>query len=329
MTVLPMVHNKITFILGCTGCGKGAVSRALARRLGGEILSVDSMKVFRGMDIGTAKPDADAQSDVAYHLLDVANPWDDFSVAQYVQLAGRAIENIRNRGKAILAVGGTGLYIKALSEGLFEGPGADPNVRNRLHEEAKRLGQQVLHDRLGSVDPVAADRIHVNDLRRIVRALEVYELTGQPITTLQTQWDRNRTRYDCVFIGLRRQLEDANHRRNERVRRMIRAGLVDEVRALLALDRPLSRTARQALGYAEIIEYLQGKMSLEDATLDEVTLDEVTLDEVVERIKINTRHFAKSQRTWFKRFHQTHWFDLEPDSTVEEVADSINQFLRF
>lgn len=299
---------RVTFIFGCTGSGKGALGSALAERLGAEIVSVDSMKIYRRMDVGTAKPSAAVRARVPHHLLDVAEPSDEFSVARFVDLANRVVEAIHDRGRPVLAVGGTALYIKALSEGLFEGPSADEAVRARLKARAEEVGSAGLHAELRGVDPVAAERIHPNDSRRIVRALEVYELTGSPISALQTQWDSQRTVYDCSFIGLRRELEDQNHRTNQRVKRMIEAGLVEEVRSLLAEDPPLSPTARQAVGYAETIEHLSGRTSLAEA---------------VENIKINTRQLAKSQRTWFKRFRQVHWIDLRPDSSADRIADAL------
>jgi tRNA dimethylallyltransferase len=299
---------RITLIIGCTASGKGKLGLELTRRTGGEIVSIDSMKVYRRMDIGTAKPSIEARGQVPHHLIDVVEPSDDFSAAKYVGLADQAISDIYARGRPVFVVGGTPLYIKALTEGMFEGPSADPAIRSRLHEEAERTGLDTLHARLTQVDPAAATRIHRNDLRRIVRALEVFELTGTPISTLQEQWDRERTRYECSYIGLRWNREDQAHRINERVRRMIEAGLIDEVRSLLAEPVPLGETARKALGYAEIIEHLQGRC---------------TLAEAVEMIKINTRRFAKSQRTWLKRFNQTHWIDLTPETEVNELADEL------
>ena len=300
----------LTFIIGCTGCGKGGVGQSLADRTGGEIISIDSMKVYRRMDIGTAKPSVEVRRRVRHHLIDVVEPSEDFSVAQYLAHAQQAIADIHHRGRPIFLVGGTPLYIKALSEGLFEGPGADPAIRRRLHEVDDREGRSALYGRLRQTDPTAAARIHPNDLRRIVRALEVFELTGKPISELQTQWDRQRRKYECVFIGLRRERQDQNHRTNQRVRRMIEAGLVDEVRSLLGEPAPLSTSARQALGYAEIIEHLEGCISLAEA---------------IEMIKINTRRLAKAQRTWLKRFRDTEWIGLSADAAASQVAAELIQ----
>lgn len=299
--------THLTFVIGCTGCGKGALGRALANRTGGEIVSLDSMKVYRRMDIGTAKPSAEIRAQIPHHLIDVAEPREEFSVARYVEAADDAIREIRDRRRPVLVVGGTPLFMKALLEGLFEGPGADQAIRDRLSREAQDHGNEALHHRLAEVDPLAGERIHRNDLRRIVRALEVFELTGRPISSLQTQWERQR-RYDALILGLRRDREDQNHRTNERVRRMMDAGLLDEVRALVSEPDPLGTTARQAVGYAELIEHLEGRLNLADA---------------IEMVKINTRQLAKSQRTWFKRFSGVDWIDLQAGDSADEVADRL------
>jgi len=296
--------TPLTLVIGCTGSGKGALGRALASRTGGEIISLDSMKVYRRMDIGTAKPPAEVRRRIPHHLIDVAEPQEDFSVARYVEAADDAVRDIRARARPVFVVGGTPLFMKALLDGLFEGPGADARVRERLSQEAASSGTSALHERLARVDPSAAERIHRNDLRRIIRALEVHELTGRPISSFQVQWDRQR-RYDAQIIGLRRERDDQNRRTNERVRRMLDAGLLDEVRALLAEPEPLGTTARQAVGYAELIEHLEGRVGLAGA---------------VEMVKINTRQLAKSQRTWFKRFAGVEWIDLAADDSVEHVA---------
>jgi len=302
------VASPLTFIIGCTGSGKGGLGRELARRTGGEIVSIDSMKIYRRMDIGTAKPSVEVRRQIPHHLIDIVEPSEEFSVAQYVEHAERAIREIQGRRHPVFVVGGTPLYMKALSEGIFEGPGADPAIRARLTEKAELEGRDVLFQRLRRVDPIAAERIHPNDLRRLVRALEVFELTGRPISSLQAQWDQERTRHDCVFIGLRREREDQARRINERVRRMIAEGLVDEVRSLLTEPKPLGTAARQALGYAEIIQHLEGSHSLAEA---------------VEMIKINTRQFAKAQRTWFKRFASVEWIDLPVDAEAADLADQL------
>jgi len=294
--------------MGCTGSGKGGLGRELARRTDGEIISIDSMKVYRRMDIGTAKPSVEIRGQIPHYLIDVAEPSEEFSVARYVELADRAIQDIYRRNKNVFVVGGTPLYIKALSEGLFEGPGADLEIRQKLLDRIQNEGIKKLYDQLQKVDPQAAGKIHINDQRRIVRALEVYEISGKPISSLQEQWDRQTTRYDCHFIGIRREREDQNHRTNERVRRMIDRGFVQEVQALLEESLPLGETARKAVGYAEMMDHLQ---------------DKCTLAEAVEMIKINTRHLAKSQRTWFKRFQNTDWIDVHADATVEAVADEL------
>ena len=296
------------FIIGCTGSGKAGLGRELARRTGGEIISIDSMKVYRRMNIGTAKPSADVLASIPHHLVDVAEPSEEFSVARYVAEAEQVIQSLSARGCPIFVVGGTALYVKALTEGLFDGPGADENLRTELRTVALEKGSAHLHGELSRVDPQAGERIHPNDLRRIVRALEVYRLTGIPITELQSQWDRERTRYDCVFLGIRRELEDQNARTNRRVRLMLESGLVDEVRGLLDEPLPLSDTARKAVGYAEMIRHLDGELSLADAT---------------ELIKINTRQLAKSQRTWFKRVRDARWIDVSPDDSAEAVADLV------
>jgi len=304
------MSQPLTFIIGCTGVGKSSLGRELARRARGEIVSLDSMKVYRRMDVGTAKPSPEIRREIPHHVIDVVEPSEDFSVAKYVEHAEGAIADIQTRNKPVFVVGGTPMYLKALTEGLFEGPGADPKIRARLHEAAAAHGSAMLHRQLQEVDPRAADRIHPNDLRRIVRALEVFELTGKPISALQAQWDLERARFDYILIGVRRELADQNHRTNDRVKRMIDAGLVDEVKSLLAEPKPLSTAARQALGYAEIIRHLEGNVSLADA---------------VEMIKINIRQFAKAQRTWFKRFRKTEWIDLAPDTTASEVAGELFQ----
>jgi tRNA dimethylallyltransferase len=303
--------ERLIFILGATACGKGAIGREVARRLGGRIVSVDSMKVYRRMDIGTAKPAPDVRREIPHYCIDVAEPSEHFSVARYVECADAAVADIRRAGAVPLAVGGTSLYVKALSEGLFEGPSADADLRGELRRRADEQGTPALHAELAQVDAEAAGRIHPNDRKRIVRALEVYELTGTPISELQRQWGERR-RYDGVFVGLRREQADLHHRINRRAERMIEAGLVDEVASLLAEPAGLAPQAAQAVGYAEIIAHLRG---------------ELTLDEATERIKINTRRLAKKQRTWHRRWRDVQWLDLAGDEPPERTADRVQRVI--
>ena len=291
-------------ILGVTASGKGRLAFDLAQSLHAEIISIDSMKVYRRMDIGTAKPPQDARRSIKYHLIDIVEPSNSFSVGAFRDSALYAIEQIKSRKKKIIAVGGTAPYIKALLYGLFEGPGTNQQIRAELKARAQVQGLAKLYCELTKIDPTAAERINPNDSKRIIRALEVYQLTGKPISSLQKQWDRRDAKHDWTIIGLRREKTDASSRINKRVKRMIDAGLVDETKSLLAEEKPLSRQAQCAIGYAEIIEYINGKISLEDA---------------IELIKKNTRRLAKNQRTWFKTFKNVHWLDIKPGEPPEKI----------
>ena len=291
-------------ILGVTASGKGRLAFDLAQSLDAEIISIDSMKVYRRMDIGTAKPPQEARQRIKYHLIDMVEPSDSFSVAAFLDAASEAIKQTKSRKKKIIAVGGTALYIKALLYGIFEGPGTNQQIRAELEARAQAEGLVGLHSELTNIDPVAAEHINPNDSKRIIRALEVYQLTGKPISSFQKQWDRRDTKHDWTIIGLQREKTNTSVRINKRVKKMIVAGLVDEVKSLLAEEKPLSKQARCAIGYAEIIEYLNGYISLEDA---------------IELIKKNTRRLAKNQRTWFKTFKSVRWLDIEPDESPEKV----------
>jgi len=289
-------------ILGVTASGKGRLAFHLAKQIGAEIISIDSMKVYRRMDIGTAKPPKEARAAVKYHLIDIVEPSDSFSVGMFLEHSSSATEQIKHRNSPIVAVGGTALYIKSLLYGLFEGPGTNQKIRSELQQRAKNEGLEQLYRELEKVDSLAAENIHPNDAKRIIRALEVHKITGEPISSLQQQWKRNTT-HNWTIIGLRGDKTDTNHRINSRVKKMIATGLVDEVKSLLAEDKPLSKQARCAIGYAEIIDYLNGRITLEDAT---------------ELIKKNSRHLAKNQRTWFKTFENVNWLDTKPEEPVEK-----------
>jgi tRNA dimethylallyltransferase len=291
------VAPPIFVILGPTASGKSALAMAVAARLGAEILSADSMQVYRGMDIGTAKPTAAEQAQVLHHLIDLVDPNQPFTVARFVELADEVISSARQRGVPLVITGGTPLYYKALFEGLFEGPGSDDAMREQL----RTLSNEDLHQRLSAVDPAAATRIHRNDTRRLIRALEVFQLTGQPITSFQTDWESPAMRHPAHWFGLTWDKELLNRRINARVKAMIASGWVDEVKSLLDRFGTLSQTAGEATGYRELIDHLHGHLTLEEA---------------VEQIKIGTRQLARRQMKWFNRFTQVKW--LAGDRAVEE-----------
>ena len=261
MAVAPF--ENVFALSGPTGSGKSQLALTLAQHLGAEIVSMDSMALYRGMDIGTAKPSCDDRRRVPHHLLDVLDPWESASVAWWLRRAAECCREIENRGRRVLFVGGTPLYLKALLRGLFDGPPADEALRRRLTEEAGRLGAATLHHRLTAVDAVSAGRLHPNDVRRVIRALEVWELTGRPLSVWQTQWAERKAGRPVFYLNPPR--EELYARIDARVHRMIANGLVEEVRALRCLPRPLSREASQALGYKELFDHLDGRISLEKA----------------------------------------------------------------
>ncbi len=307
MKEMSMVQPML-LLMGCTASGKGKLAFELARRLGGEILSIDSMKVYRRMDIGTAKPSAANRLAVKHYLIDVVEPSESFSLGRYVELADQAIRQIQQAGRSVIAAGGTAMYIRGLLEGVFDGPPADLELRERLKRQAEAESLESLHQRLARVDAVTAQRVHPNDMKRIVRALEVYELTGQPISLFQQQFRSGKYRQDWKLIYLYREKEEGNRRINMRVKRMIDEGLVEEVKGLLAEPAGLSPQAAQAVGYAEIIEHLHRRLKL---------------DEAIEQIKINTRRFAKSQRTWFRSFVGVNRFEVGAEEDAVSLADRI------
>lgn len=298
---------KPVVVLGCTASGKSSLAEALAKRLNYRLMAVDSMQVYRGMDIGTAKPDAATRARISYAMLDVADPWESYSAARFAAEARPLLDNPDPADpRPFILVGGTILYLRALLEGLFEGPSAQPEIRARLNAEAEAIGSQKLHERLTEIDALAASRIHPNDLRRIVRALEVFEVTGQRISDLQTQWNRDHPVIDATFIAIDRDREALNRRINARVKTMMSSGLIDEVRKLSADPRGFSKEASDGVGYRQLLDYFAHKCSLDEAT---------------EQIKISTRHLAKLQRTWLKRFPGVKWIRAEDHQDGADLAD--------
>lgn len=299
---LPQLE-RCWFLTGPTAGGKTAVGIELALRLDAEILSLDSMAVYRGLDIGTAKPTAEERRRVPHHLLDLVEPDEDFSLARYVDAARAATAEILARGRTPLFVGGTPLYLKALLRGIFEGPPADWEFRRGMLAIAEEQGAEALHSRLAAVDPEAARRLPPRDARRIVRALEVYEKTGRPIGEWQQQFDRARPAEELRVFALSWPRDELNARIDLRVEAMFAAGLVREVRDLLDSGKSFGRTAGQALGYREVLEHLRGERSL---------------PETIELVKTRSRQFAKRQRTWFRSLSECR--DVPVDKRDDAVA---------
>lgn len=307
--VPPEIEEPLVVICGPTAVGKTAAAVALASALGAEIVAADSRTIYRGMDIGTAKPSPAQRAQVPHHLLDAARPDEVVTVAAYRRLALSAIAQIRERRKTPLLVGGTGLYLRAITDGLTI-PEVPPDwpLRQRL-EDAEREDSGALHRRLDEIDPAAAARIHPRNVRRLIRALEVYERTGRPISTLQRRGEQV---HPAVIVGLTMDRPALYRGIDTRVDAQLRAGLVDEVRGLLQAGYDRSLPALQGLGYKEIIAYLDGG---------------VTLDEATRQLKRNTRRYAKRQYTWFRRDERIRWLDVTGRSP-EQVADLIGAMIQ-
>ena len=297
------MKSKLVCLLGPTAVGKTEIAIQLAQCLNAEIVSVDSRQIYRRMDIGTAKPTPEEQQAARHHLIDCVDISQSFSVADYQTLADAAIADIQNRGKRVLLVGGAGLYFRAIVDGLFEGPGADPSLRERLETEAAQHGVNTLHERLRACDPASAERIHPNNVVRVIRALEVYELTGVPMSEHQQQWQQDSQRYPFTAFCLTLPRALLYQRIEQRVDVMLANGLITEVESLLAAGYRRDSIALRSFGYKELIAYLDGKC---------------TYLEAVEQLKQNTRRFAKRQLTWFRGDTRIEWIDR--NSTPNIVA---------
>ncbi|MHC4598751.1 MAG: tRNA (adenosine(37)-N6)-dimethylallyltransferase MiaA [Planctomycetota bacterium] len=299
------------FLVGPTASGKGRLARALALRFSMEIVSMDSMKVYRGMDIGTAKPGAEERAAVPHHMIDVVSPHEPFDLARWIDGAEKALLDVTSRGRKALFCGGTGLYLKGILSGIFEGPSARASIRETLEAEADAKGLPALHDRLAALDPAAGKRIHPRDRKRIFRALEVIQVTGEPISGRQIQFDGRRNDLVALLVGIQRDPEDLKERIDRRLQAMMDAGFLEEVRTLL--ERSLSRSASQALGYRELAAHLEG---------------ETTLEEAVETALRNTRRFVKRQRAWLRRFEEIDWLQVtgesDDEATVRRAANAFS-----
>ena len=296
------------YLTGPTASGKTGVGIALAEELEAEIISLDSMAVFRELDIGTAKPTDDERMMVPHHMIDVVDPSEDYSLAEYVTGAYEKIRDIKRRGKKVLFVGGTGLYLKAMLRGIFAGPPADPDLRKLLYEQSQNAPADFLHKELKKIDPVSAENLHPNDTKRLIRAIEVYRNSGKPISEWQKQFEQPAPQSRCKVIVLDWPREILYDRVNRRVDHMMDIGFLDEVQQLTKRFLPISKTAAQALGYKELFDYLDKKMRLHIA---------------VDTIKQNTRQFAKRQMTWFRSLAECQFLSLQPNATKSQILEQI------
>ncbi len=303
------VLRACRFLVGPTAVGKTEIGIEVARRLGGEVVALDSMTVYRGLEIGTAKPSLVERDGVPHHLFDLVDPWEEFTVARYVVEAERVCREILARGRAPVFVGGSGLYLRTILRGLFDGPEADPAVRGRLEVESQQFGPDALHRRLQAVDPVAAARLHPNDVRRVIRALEVFELTGTPLSEQQRQGPLQADERPVWLVWLEPDRAWLQERIDRRVDAMLAAGLVAETQAVLAAGG-FGPTAAQALGYAEVLEHLAGKSSLEGCR---------------EAIQTHTRQFAKRQCTWFRNLEELSAVPVDGATDRDELARRLAQ----
>ena len=304
--------NSIICIAGPTASGKTALAVELAKELHGEVVSCDSMQVYRRMNIGTAKPTPEEMQGIPHHMLDVAEPWEDFSVSRYCELATPIVEDILSRGKTAIIAGGTGLYMDSLIRGNAFAPFPSTGVRERLEAQADAEGMEAMLAWLRSLDPDSAARLHLSDRKRILRALEVYLETGETITAHNRRTQALPPRFRPLWLGLDFADRGELYRRIDlRVEEMLRQGLLEEIRELLASGIPPKCTAMQAIGYKEFVEAVQGSLPVEQA---------------VEEVKKSSRHYAKRQLTWFRRNKALHWLTRGPDSP--EILEAARQILR-
>ncbi len=300
---------RLIVICGPTGVGKSAAAMALVREFGGEVVSADSMQVYRFMDIGTAKPSAEDRALVRHRLIDVVNPDETFNAALYTVRARSAIEELNRDGKNIWVVGGTGLYIRALLGGLLEGPGTDEALREEYRSIVRRQGTKGLHDRLKEKDEAAADRIHPHDAVRIMRALEVLELSGESITARQSHHRFSETPYECLKIGMTDERDRLYEKIDRRCDGMIEKGLVREVEGLLARGYSASLKPMQSLGYRHMVRFAAGELSL---------------DEAVALTKRDTRYYSKRQLTWFRTDGEILW---HRPGDLDRMRKRVDEFL--
>lgn len=306
--------NRIICIAGPTASGKTSLAIALAKELDGEVVSCDSMQVYKYMDIGTAKPTLEEMAEIPHHMLSVAEPDEDFSVSRYCEMAAPIVDDILARGKTAIIAGGTGLYMDSLIRGNDFAPFPATGVRERLEAQADAEGIEVLMRQLHTVDPDAAARLHLSDRKRIIRALEVYLETGETITAHNLRTQAIPPRYSPVWFGLEDEnRQDLYDRIDARVGTMLEAGLIDEIKGLLASGIPEKCTAMQAIGYKEFVAALDGRCTIEEAA---------------GQVQQSSRRYAKRQLTWFRRNKAIHWLRRTPAMGTAQIVAMARQVLQ-
>ena len=305
--------NNIICIAGPTASGKTALAATLAKELNGEVVSCDSMQVYKHMDIGTAKPTLEEMQGIPHHMIDVAEPWEDFSVSRYCEMAAPIVDDIISRGKTAVIAGGTGLYMDALIRGNAFAPFPATGVRERLEAQADAEGMEAMLSQLRSVDPDAARRLHLSDRKRILRALEVYLETGETITEHNRKTQAVPPRYSPLWLGLDfTEREELYRRIDLRVGLMLQQGLVEEIRGLLADGIPERATAMQAIGYKEFVDALDGRCTIEEAA---------------DQVRQSSRRYAKRQLTWFRRNKAIHWLIRDTGDTGREILENARRIV--
>ena len=304
--------DRIICIVGPTASGKTKLSVALAQHLDAEIISFDSMQIYRGMDIGTAKPTMEERGGIVHHMFDVAEPTEDFSVSRYVEMADACVQDLLSRGKTVILVGGTGLYVDSLIAGREFAPYPSTGRREELEKRVQEEGIEPIYEELRAIDPEAAEQIHPANHKRVIRALEVFLETGKTFSEHNRQTQLIPPKYDPIWVGLDYQNREALYARiDQRVEEMFAQGLVEEVQALLQKGISPKATSLQAIGYKELIAYLEGNSTLEQAKED---------------IQRSSRRYAKRQRTWFRRNEKVHWIELTDKPNFDEIFHQARLF---
>ncbi|WP_202077293.1 tRNA (adenosine(37)-N6)-dimethylallyltransferase MiaA [Caldalkalibacillus salinus] len=307
-----MNKEKLLVIIGPTAVGKTKLSVSLAQRFNGEVISGDSMQIYRGMDIGTAKITPDEMQGVPHHLIDLREPWESFSVNEFQTLATDHITQINQRGRLPLLVGGTGLYVQSVTHQFqFAEDSRDEEVRQKWETYLQKHGREALHQALAQKDPIYAEQLHPNNTRRVIRALEIIETTGQSMAEYQGEWEKS-SPYELAMVGLTMERQKLYERINHRVDLMIQDGLIEEVQRLLDEGVPVDCQSFSGIGYKEILGYLTGELEREEA---------------IALLKRNTRRFAKRQHTWFRRMKDIQWFDVTALDRWEEHEQIIAEYV--